>query len=425
MLVLTKNGDIVEKDEYVLESISSRGNGRYGLELNPYALSGVNTNYPQKIKTEDVAALFHNLPDKFEIRGEAVIPKNEKSYEKYGKDSVWRNIASGIFNRIVPSNIEGLIEYCEKELGIKFDWQRQNYTLDGIEYERKFFILSPEYCGRTCTNKNVLEAARLFTSLSPNDIKFKRGMYLIVYKNGSVKILDENDNQIDFFTCDEQLDFIIYSISNNGSNIDLNDIKDEKELDIFDKIGFKTIKNVDFEENEKENLESNEYQKTFKITSNREEIHKAVNEFYGINPETNKRDKEYPRLRNMYEYACDGIVVKPVGSNKYTQKTDLRLGRNNKIVSPEYPEDQIAIKLLSETVKVKLDHIEYNKTKIGNVTCSGILDKGYKTESGAVVSTVNLHNPEWLFEHPWIKEGEEYDLCMSLDIIPVLMNPNL
>lgn len=30
-------------------------------------------NYPKEIKSEDVTALFHNLPDDFEIRGETVI----------------------------------------------------------------------------------------------------------------------------------------------------------------------------------------------------------------------------------------------------------------------------------------------------------------------------------------------------------------
>lgn len=420
MLVLTKNGEIIEQDRYVLESISSRGNGRYGLQLNPYALSGVKVNYPKEIKSKDVAALFHNLPDCFEIRGEAVIPKNEHTYKKYGREAVWRNIASGMFNRIVPFNLEGVISYITdgKE------------TIESLtNNDSNCFVLKPEFNGRKCLNPEIYNNVKLILSLFEDRedyIPFEKGDYLKICWDKTVAHMDKNGEYKNRYTDDgEELDIVMYSMSLNKSNIDINDLVYGENEEIFNSLGFKTIREVEFQKSIDYHLRAVGYGPTFRITSNKELIHNAVNEFYGILPETNKRCTEFPRLRNMYEYACDGVVIKPVGSNEYTQNVDLRLGRNNKIVSPEYPEDQIAIKLLSEIVRVKLDHIKYNKTKIGNITCTGVLDKAYRTESGAMVSSVNLHNPEWLSNHSWIKEGKEFDMCMSLDMIPVLMNPNL
>lgn len=427
MLVLTKNGEIKEKYNYKLKSISSRGNGKYGLQLNPYALSGVVVNYPESFSADKVSFLKdenNQLPDEFEIRGEAVIPKNEHTYKKYGKDAVWRNIASGMFNRIVPFNLSGLLTYLDSVYNglISNNYNSSTYSIK----------LIPKFEGRRCVTPEIYESAKLIASLfegkedtNGKDFKpFKRGDSLEVYTDYSVEIR-YNDGEIRNYDDDpEELDIVMYSISIDGSNIDLNDLDCHESLN---KAGFKTIQDIQFCENLSDHLKAAGYSPTFRITSDRKLIQDAVNEFYGICPEIDKERwcQESPRLRNMYEYACDGVVIKPVGSNKYTQKTDLRLGRNNKIVSPEYPEDQIAIKLLSKVVRVKLDHIEYNETKIGNKTCTGILDKGYRTESGAVVSSINLHNPEWLADHAWIKEGEEYDMCMAMDIIPTLMNPNL
>lgn len=427
MLVLTKNGEIKEKYNYKLKSISSRGNGKYGLQLNPHALSGVIVNYPESFSADKLSFLKDEndqLPDELEMRGEAVIPKNEHTYKKYGKDAVWRNIASGMFNRIVPFNLSGLLTYLDDEYNglISNNYNSSTYSIK----------LIPKFEGRKCATPEIYESVKLIASLfegkkdvNGKDFKqFKRGDSLEVYTDYSVKIC-YNDGEIRIYDDDpEELDIVMYSMSKDGSNIDLNDLNCCKELN---EIGFKTIRDVGFEKNADYHLRAAGYGTTFRITSDKKSIHDAVNEFYGICPEIDKERwcQEFPRLRNMYEYACDGVVIKPVGSNKNTQKTDLRLGRNNKIVSPEYPADQIAIKLLSEVVRVKLDHIEYNETKIGNKTCTGILDKGYRTESGAVVSSINLHNPEWLSEHSWIKEGEEYDMCMALDIIPTLMNPNL
>ena len=76
-------------------------------------------------------------------------------------------------------------------------------------------------------------------------------------------------------------------------------------------------------------------------------------------------------------------------------------------------------------VRVKLEKIEYKTTSLNNQTFSGILDKPYRTESGAYISTINLHNVDWLAKNDWIKEGNDYDMVMAMDIIPQLLNPNL
>lgn len=411
-----------ENMTYKLETISSKGNGLYGLKLNDYALSGVKMNIPKEIDVNKIKTFLGNIPEHFEFRGEAVIPKVKSIFDKYGKDSVWRNIASGMFNRIVPFNLEGLIEYITDGKS----------TLKNMCKEKECEF-KPEFSGRKCITPDIYNNMKLIASLFENEPDYeapKRGDRL------TIENISDNSYKITIYysdgherkyiwdeSRDEKLDFVMYSMSFDGSNIDLTDyIYRNNKWNELENLGFKTINQVDFEESKRDNL-NKKIQKTFRITSDREEIHDAVNDFYGVNKETNKRDINLPRLRNEYEYACDGVVIKPIGSNKETQNVDLRLGRNNKIVQPQYPEDQIAIKLLSEIVKVKLDKIEYNTTSLGNTTCTGILDKGYKTESGAVVSRINLHNPDWLANNSWIKEGGIYDMVMALDIIPTIMNP--
>lgn len=145
--------------------------------------------------------------------------------------------------------------------------------------------------------------------------------------------------------------------------------------------------------------------------------------FYGVD-ENGKRDLSMPRLRNEHQYAMDGIVVKLKNSTAETQGLEVRKarGNSNKMVVPKFPNDQVALKLQSELVRVKLERIERTETSLGNVTLQGILDHGYVTESGSVVQNVNLHNPHWLEEvAPWIHEGGEYHLVMAMDIIPQLL----
>ena len=88
-------------------------------------------------------------------------------------------------------------------------------------------------------------------------------------------------------------------------------------------------------------------------------------------------------------------MIKLAKSNADTQGLTIRNAKSNanKLVIPKYPLDQIACKLESEIVEVKLEKIESSTTGLNNVTYQGILDRGYRTESGAIVSKINLHNP--------------------------------
>ena len=397
MLVLLDNGEIIEnKYNYSWESVSSKGNGRYGLGLNPYALSGVRMNITQTIDEHYIREIL-NLskdelsPEFYELRGEAVIRKHKFTFAKYGEYPVWRSIAAGIFNRKVPANFDGLILYL---------------------YNTSFNIFMGD---AELKNVDNIFEARLFASLDEKAGAFLRGDKLTIFKDRKILVEHKDGSSYSFYDQGEELDVVVYSTSIKDSNIDT-----EKLANIPD---IKYVSEIKFQE-ENESVSSSNL--TYRITSDRNEIIQAVCDFYGVDTD-GKRDLNKPRLRNLYEYAIDGVVIKPVNSNRETQGMYFRNHRNNpnKIVVPKYPEDQIAVKLLSEIVHVKLLRIEYSKTTLDNMTCSGVLDKAYQTESGAMVLRINLHNPEWLQLNSWIQEGNEYDMLMSMDIIPVLMNPNL
>lgn len=369
---------------YKFDYISSRGNGRYGLKLNRNALTGVKTNIPKTIPASIICDIINEydpdskIPASIEIRGEAVIPINDYTIAKYGETPVWRNIASGIFNRKIPANLNGLHEIYGP---------RCDLTEDYIEIEDK-------------------EIAKLYASLvdAPYSIRAKDKVFI---NHNSIKIKHNDGNEDINQFVDEYLDIVTYSITINGSNIDIPSLKNIP--------GIKYISDIQFRDGVNQDP-------VFMISDDPDKIWTDVCRFYGCNNNA-ERDYSMPRLRNLHEYALDGIVIKPVGSNNDTQGMSIRNNKNNpnKIVVPKYPEDQIAVKLLSERVKVHLDKIESTTTKLGNVTLSGLLDKPYLTESGAMVQSINLHNPEWLEANSWIREGNDYYLVMAMDIIPQLM----
>lgn len=392
---------------YKFDCITSRGNGRYGLKLNEYALAGVKLNFPKELPAGyvanimfdscDVEKYLDQLPSVFELRGEAVIPKNSHTIAKYGKDSVWRSIASGMFNRKVPFNIRGLVEYL---------------------YNQSLEELIPEGCFFTVEDFSNAKLIHSLFSDKPNAHPFKKKDQLFIFDDGSVKVIYNHIDpaQTVIFENDiEELDIVFYSVSINGSNIDTSKIN-------FPRI--KTVQNIDFAFDSKDQTVG--IGTTFIVTKDKNKIWEKICEFYGTDSD-GKRDFSKPRLRNLYEYAIDGVVIKPVNSNNDSQKLSFRNNKNNpnKIVCPKYPEDQIAVKLLSEMVPVKLVDIEHSNTSLNNTTCTGILDKPYSTESGAMVSKINLHNPEWLEKNDWIKTGEKYYMVMSMDIIPVLLDPSI
>lgn len=387
-----------------LSNVSSKGNGRYGLELNTYALSGIRMNVPTVIDELYVKEVLNledgqESPDYYEQRGEAVMKKNKFNFEKYGKDPVWRSVAAGIFNRKVPANFDGLFQYLYQ---LTFD---------------EFMKVHEEMTGENdFINIDNIAEARLFASLDENSGRFLRGDKLTIFGDRKILVEHKDGSKYAFYDKGEEVDVVFYSTSIEDSNIDTEKIGSIP--------GVKYIDKVDFQEDLKDELK--DYSLTYRITSDKNEIIKAVADFYGTDLDGN-RDMSKPRLRNMYEYAIDGVVIKPVDSNRETQGMYFRNHKNNpnKIVTPKYPEDQIAVKLLSEITRVKLEKIVKSETTLGNVTCSGVLDKPYRTESGTIVKMINLHNPEWIELNSWIKEGEEYDMIMSCDIIPVLLNPNL
>jgi hypothetical protein len=382
---------------YHFDCITSRGNGRYGLMLNPHALDGVKTNYPKSIDTKIVMKILNvqkigSLPKYFELRGEAVLKKNQHNFDKYGKNAVWCSVASGMFNRKVPGNLKGLCMYL-------FGKSEEELTATG-----GFDI--PE-----------LEQARLIASLSNDTNRFLRKDHVRLLGDGLMEIYHANGDIFKYHDDGEELDFVFYSVAVDNANIDHDAIAEIP--------GLKHISQVQFADKFKDELDKLGIPTLYRVVNSKDAIHQAVAEFYGTDLD-GKRDFSKPRTRNMYEYAIDGVVIKPLNSNGSTQGLDFRNSRSNasKIVCPEYPEDQIAVKLLSERVKVKLERIERSKTSLGNVTCSGILDKPYRTESGRMVSNINLHNPEWLADNSWIQEGHEYEMVMAMDIIPTLLNPN-
>lgn len=379
-----------DKKFYNLKYISSRGNGRSGLVLHPFALYGVKSNYPEVISSNNIFELLNSiseerqdehmgqltkiddLPETIELRGEAVVPKTEKTIKRYGKDSVWRNIAAGIFNRKTPANSDGIMQMFEEG------------ELTELEMMRSLF------------------------SLTDSDKKWRSVEKVSLDADGNIQVDYKDETQEVFPTSEEFLDIVFYSMSYYGSNLDSIKIKNIPGVKYVDSV--KSMDGYDF--------------KSFIRTNDVNELIQFVSDFYGTDLDGN-RIQEKDRARNLYEYAMDGVVIKPLNSDSSTQHMDSIIGRNGKYVTPHYPSDQIAIKLQSEIVRVKIDHFEYRETSLGNKTISGILDKPYLTESGAMVSTINLHNPIWLEQNNWIKEGGEYDMVMSLDIIPVLLNPSL
>lgn len=371
----------LEGNVYRQTIISSRGNGVSGLILYKNALSGVNINIPSEITLENMQEVFEKLDSKYEnasempkvieLRGEAVIPKNKETYDIYGEFPVWRNIAAGIFNRKMPSNIAGLT--------IMHD----NGDLNDLQYQKALWSLTDSP----------------YTWRQVKEVSAENGMVKVQFK----------DFEETYKVHEEYMDVVFYSIAFEGSNIDTEYLSLLKGIKYLDSI----------------NQESGKQEYPSRIvTKDVQEIIEYVAKFYGTDL-NGKRDFNLQRERNRFEYAMDGVVIKPTHSDKNTQLMTPKLGRNGKYVTPHYPSDQVAIKLESERVKVKLDHFEYRETSLGNHTVSGILEEPVMSESGSMVSNINLHNPVWLEKNDWIKEGHEYWMIMSLDIIPVLLNPEL
>ena len=428
---------VYEYDEmngmYVLQFVTSRGNGRYGLKLWDHALDGMKTNgIPHAVEAIHVKEICGGLPEIFEIRGEALLQKNQKNLEKYGtadkersahgqngpsmETVVWRSVVSGIFNRKVPSNVPGLLQYCfEKPANALWDDMSKPVERYGLEPQQQYGM--SQFDGNAL-HVTDLSYARLFYSLTEDSRRFLRGCELYVLKRvdgtWSLYVRYVNGECLLWNDPGEEIYVVSYSASVNGVNLDTNALKSIPGLLYVDDVHLLDGKSHTVGERTPFCLETDDIH----------EIFQKVYEFYGCD-ENGKRDYSKPRYRNMHEFSIDGLVVKLKDSTESTQGMSIRksISGGSRLVVPKYPSDQIALKLLSEPVRVKLERIEYNQTKLGNVTCQGVLDHPYRTESGAFVDRINLHNPEWLALNDWIHEGGEYDMIMALDIIPELLPP--
>ena len=385
---------------YRKDCITSRGNGRYGLKLHEHALSGVRLNgVPEFIDVSYVESICGDLPEYFELRGEGVIKKTEKNLMKYRGEQqndlaevvVWRSVVSGIFNRKVPANLNGVLLYLYgKDLG------------QLVDNEGFFF---DEMNGRVYVENN-LQNARLIASLGNDQHKFLRTSMLSIREDGYVEIRHADGNSHGFYDEGEELDVVCYSCAVNGLNKDTEKIRDIPGVIFVGDILRLDDKPTQF----------------YGKTKNAIEVLEKVCEFYGCDL-NGKRVSSKSRYRNLHQYALDGLVVKLANSTVETQGLDIRNSKSNnsKLVIPKYPADQIACKLLSERVLVTVKSIEERITSLKNVTCQAVLDKAYQTESGAWVESVNLHNGRWLGENSWIQEGKTYWMVMAFDIIPQLL----
>lgn len=201
---------------------------------------------------------------------------------------------------------------------------------------------------------------------------------------------------------EETVYFVSFGISTENGNID-----DYEEISsICGLYGFQDI--------EDENI-----QKMFDIVDSSEKIKEIVDFAYGC--KDSKRDMNMPRIKNQCKFAIDGIVIKPVGSNKDTQKSEP-VYKNGKIIVPHDPADQVAIKLQGEKYKTRIKKINYMETEIGNYTCNAEIEPVI-VETGALVRNVSLNNQDWLKlpENQWIKEGVECWVTVLNDVRPYIM----
>lgn len=375
-----------ENEDFERYLITTRGDGLNGLAIEKNALDGVELYGCPDIIDKNIVNKLRDLGcvinGKIEIRGEAVINRDDYSNrgsENNYDDILARSIAAGIFNRKIPNNLNYIVSLFPDNL----KWEEMNKQQKKILY--KYGIISKE---NSKGEKSIYDIAEIINNeifvRDKNSLKWES--FKDVEYNGLIRKR-------------ETLHFISFSIASNNGNIDDPDI-----LRLIP--GILYINDIE------------DFKDIAKVTSDIEEIIKSIDVFYGT--KNGIRDMSLERKKNKMRFACDGIVIKPIGSNQESQGlTPYKKG--NKIIVPHHPVDQIAIKLPTDKVKSKIIKINYTKTKLGNITCGADI-MPVKVEGGAIVSKINLHNPVWLSlpENSWIKEGAECYVQMSMDIIPLI-----
>lgn len=390
--------ELNDENELEYKEVGTRGDGLNSLILNDKALDCVNIHWlPNKIDKEATDYLYEQgcvNNGRFELRGEAVIDK----YEYARKNDidlntlVSRNIAAGIFNRKVSYSLQSIINNTWKDSGMNL--------LEEKEVETNFDKIWKD------TPKDIKKLLSKF-----NMVNRKTNINaLIVVKNennGLTTYVRERDNYIRKFEPSkdkgdariEDLYFISFSIPSIYGNIDrpeiINTIK-----------GAKYIGNVE------------DFKDLYTITDNFNEAINKVDNVYGTVNGIRDNDKERQKLTSRF--AIDGVVIKPITSNSESQKIEP-VKKNGKIIVPNKPKDQVAVKLETDPVRTKIKSINKKTTNLGNVTVSAEIEP-VVVEGGATVKNVNLHNEQWLNlpENQWIKEGAECELRMSMDIIPII-----
>lgn len=369
---------------FELDKITTRGDGINGLALWEDALKYVEKKYlPDIISKETGEYLKDNgfvQNNRIEISGEAVVDKSfySNKSEEYWNDIIPRSIAAGIFNRKIPSNLEYFVKSNFKE-------GQEDFTPKEIR------LIKSKSGYKNFVPKKVLE----------NDI--------IGLENGEEKSLYEylkstsEGLAFDKLRYKEQLYFFMFSIvDNKGNRID--DLEVFKNLPDFQYVGFhEAFKDLSYQG---KSIDEFQY------------VIKCIDNLYGT--KNFIRDTNLERKKLTSKFPMDGIVIKPIGSNTESQNMEP-YEKAGKIIVPKYPKDQIAVKLPTDASRTKILKINYKTTKLGNITVSADIIPT-KVEGGAVVSNVNLHNPDWLKapDNQWIKEGVEAELRMAYDIIPIL-----
>lgn len=393
--IYKKNND----GEFLLTNITSRGDGRNGLEVFEEALKHVNLKLlPKKISKEQVEKLeslgFINN-DIIEIRGEAIINKGEYNLEE-PKLVPARSIVAGMFNRKVPMNLTYFLEKYFSEFDNEFSKEQikaiKKYLLDG----KKF------------TDINLF-----FYDKDEKKLKYK-----ITQDNFDNFILRENAigeyislehllTNNDIIRPEENIYFYSFGISDNNHNhrsfLNVKDI-----LNNFYYIG-DYIKDVLYKGDKDYEYSTNNINKIISI----------IDKIYGTKDFI--RDEKLVRLKRDGFIPIDGVVLKLKYTNKELQKMDPFI-KNGKMIIPKYPKDQVAIKLPSDLSPTVIKEIIYSETKLGNITCSAKVESTV-VEGGAIVSSVDLHNVEWLKlpENQWIKPGVECYILMGGDVKPILV----
>lgn len=397
---LTFNAIYLESEcgEFNLYSVTTRGDGINGLKLHPNALKGVELlGLPYSIPESDIPVLRTMgavLENRIEIRGEAVIDKEKYFAENdiENRDQfVPRSIAAGIFNSMEASNFNYLgsvlagseadyvtPERCEEE------WLRTN------KETRKFISRYGLLNGRA--NKEAYDAVVAFTDVLnsesyPELFGKKDGRWVCVKDNHRGKLRKDH------------LYFVTFSASSEDGNVD-----NPALLSVLD--GFIYVGTIP------------DFKGIFKITDSLEELIAGVDKFYGT--KNGVRDFDLPRFKTSSRFPCDGVVIKPIGSNIRTQEMTPKEVRGQLVV-PKYPKDQVAVKLETDPVRTRIVKLNYKTTGLGNTTVSAEVEP-VVAEGGALIRSVNLHNPNWLAlpENSWIKEGAECCLRLSMDIIPII-----